>query len=326
MELDSRPRGNDDAMKILVLGAGGIGGYFGGRLAQAGSDVTFLVRPRRREQIASEDLRIESPLGNAIIPVKTVLAEEVKPGYDLVMFTCKAYDLDSAMDAVAPAMHGEAALLPLLNGMAHFEALDERFGRDKVLGGTAHINATLRRDGVVVHGDPLHRIVYGERAGGKSPRTGRIAAELAKAGFDAKLSEDILQDLWEKIAFLSALAATTCLFRANVGEINQSPGGREAMERAYAANVAIAPREGKPPRAAAQEAARKRLTDASGNWSASMLRDLESGGRVEADHVVGWMLERARRHGVDDAILSLAYTHLKAYEQRRDAGRAIVSA
>jgi 2-dehydropantoate 2-reductase len=308
-------------MNILVLGAGGIGGYFGGRLAEAGSRVTFLVRPRRREQIAGDGLRIESPLGNAIIPAKTVLAGDVKPDYDLALFTCKAYDLESAMDAVAPAMRGTCLLLPLLNGLAHFDALDARFGRDNVLGGTAHINATLTREGVVIHGDPLQRIVYGERDGGTSPRIEKIAAEFAKSKIDAKLSHDIGQDLWEKIVFLSALAATTCLFRANVREINAAPGGREAMERAYAANVEIMRREGREPRAAAMKAARERLTDAEGLWSASMLRDLESGGRVEADHIVGWMLERARRHGVDDAILSMAYTHLKAYEARRDAGR-----
>jgi 2-dehydropantoate 2-reductase len=308
-------------MKLLILGAGGIGGYFGGRLAQAGCDVTFLVRAKRREQIEREGLRIESPLGNATVAAKTVLAGEVKPAYDVVLFTCKAYDLDSAMEAVAPAMKGECNLLPLLNGLAHFERLDERFGRDRVLGGTAHINTTLRADGVVVHGDPLQRIVYGERAGGRSPRVDAIAAELAKSTIDAKLSEDIEQDLWEKLAFLSALAATTCLFRANVREINAAPGGREAMERAYAANVEIMRREGREPRAGAMKAARERLTDATGLWSASMLRDLEGGGRVEADPIVGWMLERARRHGVDDTILSLAYTHLKAYEARRDARR-----
>lgn len=308
-------------MKILVLGAGGIGGYFGGRLAQAGCDVTFLVRPRRREQIAADGLRIESPLGHVTVAAKTVLAEGVGPGYDLVLFTCKAYDLESAMEAVAPAMQRDCTLLPLLNGMAHYERLDERFGRANVLGGTCHINATLRRDGVVVHGDPLQRITFGERDGGASARSQAIAAELAKTGIDWKLSDDIEQDLWEKLVFLCALAATTCLFRANVREIVAAPGGREAMERAFAANVEIAAREGRAPRAASIEAGRKRLTDPAGTWSASMLRDLEAGGRVEADHIVGWMLERARRHGVDDAILSMAFTHLKAYEARRDAGR-----
>lgn len=309
-------------MKILVLGAGGIGGYFGGRLMQGGADVTFLVRPRRREQIAADGLRIESPLGNAVLQAKTATAQEVKPDYDLVMFTCKAYDLDSAMDAVAPAMQGKCTLLPLLNGLAHFERLDARFGRENVLGGTAHINTTLRRDGVVVHGDPLQRIVYGERAGGRSPRVEAIAQAFAKTVIDAKLSEDIEQDLWEKIIFLSALASTTCLFRANVREINAAPGGSDAMRRAYQANAEIMRREGKrEPRTGAMKAALERLTDPTGLWSASMLRDLEAGGKVEADHIVGWMLERARQHGVDDTILSMAYTHLKAYEARRDAGR-----
>jgi 2-dehydropantoate 2-reductase len=223
------------------------------------------------------------------------------------------------MDAVAPAMGGDCNLMPLLNGLAHFERLDARFGREHILGGASHINTTLRPDGVVVHGDPLQRIVYGERGGGRSPRVEAIAAEFARSKIEAKLSEDIEQDLWEKIVFVSAMAAATCLFRANVGEINSAPGGREAMERVYNANAAIAEREGRKPRPGATKSALERLTDASGNWSASMLRDLEGGGRVEADHIVGWMLERARRHGVDDTILSLAYTHLKAYEARREA-------
>src|SRR5260221_5041693 len=127
-------------MKTLILGAGGLGGYFGGRLAQAGEDVTFLVRPKRREQIARDGLVIESPLGNAKFPVKTVLAEELEPGYDLVIFTCKAYDLDSSMEAISPAMDGKSAVLPQLNGMAHLERLDQRFGRSQVMGGVAQIN------------------------------------------------------------------------------------------------------------------------------------------------------------------------------------------
>lgn len=308
-------------MRILVLGAGGIGGYFGARLAEGGSDVTFLVREGRREQLARDGLVVESPHGNLRMPVKTVLAAEAKPGYDVVLFTCKAYDLDSAMDAVAPAMTGEAALVPLLNGLAHFDKLDARFGRARVMGGTAHINAILRRDGTVVNGDALHRILFGERDRSESARAKAFAAELAKTKADWKLSADIEQDLWEKVVFLSALAATTCLFRGNVREIVAAPGGKEAMERALAANREIATREGHPPREAHIESARQRLTDPTGEWSASMMRDMEAGNRVEADHIVGWMLERARKHGIDDTILSMAYTHLKAYEARRAAGR-----
>ena len=307
--------------QILVLGAGGLGGFFGGRLVQGGADVTFLVRPKRREQITKDGLVIESPSGNAKLAVKTVLAEELEPGYDWVLFTCKAYDLDSAMDAVAPAMDGRCALLPVLNGLAHFEKLDERFGQPQVIGGTAHINALLRKDGVVVNGDPLNRILFGERDKSKSARVQAIADAFAKTTVEWKLSPDIEQDLWEKVTFLTTLASMTCLFRANVGEIMAAPGGREAVERAFAANIEIATREGHAPRPAHIENVRGRLSDPKGNWTASMLRDLEAGGKTEADHIVGWMLERARRHGVDDTMLAIAYAHLKAYEARRAAGR-----
>jgi 2-dehydropantoate 2-reductase len=308
-------------MKILVLGAGGIGGYFGGRLAQAGADVTFLVRPRRREQLERDGLVVESPLGVFTLPVKTVLAEDLRPGCDLVLFTCKAYDLDSAMEAIAPAVTGDAAIVPMLNGMAHLERLDARFGRARVMGGTCQINVMLRKDGTVFHADPLQRILFGERDKSVSARAQAFADALEPTKIDWKLSPDIEQDLWEKIVFLCALASTTCLFRANVREIMAAAGGARAMERALAANIEIATREGRPPRPAAIEAAKRRLMDPTGNWSASMLRDLEGGGSVEADHIVGWMLEKARRHGIDDTILSLAYTHLKAYEQRRAAQR-----
>lgn len=308
-------------MSILVLGAGGIGGYFGGRLGQAGADVTFLVRPRRREQLERDGLVVRSPLGDFTLPVKTVLAQDLRPGYDVVLFTCKAYDLDSAMEAIAPAVTGDAAVLPMLNGLAHFERLDARFGRERVMGGTCQINVMLRSEGTVFHADPLQRIIFGERDKSLSPRAQAIADALRPTTIDWKLSPDIEQDLWEKIVFLCALASATCLFRANVSEIMAAAGGREAMERALAANIEIAAREGRPPRPAAVEAAKRRLMDPTGNWSASMLRDLEGGGSVEADHIVGWMLEKARRHGIDDTILSLAYTHLKAYEQRRAVQR-----
>lgn len=308
-------------MKILVLGAGGLGGYFGGRLAQGGADVTFLVRPKRAAQLERDGLVIESPTGNARLAVKTVLADSVGPGYDWILFTCKAYDLESAMDAVAPAMDNRCALLPVLNGLAHFEALDTRFGAAQVLGGTAHINAVLRSDGVVVNGDSLNRILFGERDGTKTARIQAIADAFSRTTVEWRLSDDIVQDLWEKVTFLCTLASATCLFRGNIGEIMAAPGGKEAVLRAFEANVQIATREGHAPRAAHVEGGRARLTDAKGNWTASMLRDLEAGGRTEADHIVGWMLERARRHGVDDTILSAAYTHLKTYEARRNAGR-----
>ena len=308
-------------MRLLVLGAGGIGGYFGGRLAEGGTDVTFLVRPKRRAQLQRDGLRIESPLGNVQLAPHTVVADELEPGYDLILFTCKAYDLDSAIDAIAPAVRGTCAIVPMLNGFSHLDRLDARFGAAHVMGGTCQINVMLGKDGVIRHGDPLQRLIFGERTAATSARAQALADALAKTKIDWTLSANIEQDMWEKIVFLAALAATTCLFRGNVGEIATAPGGPEVMERALAANVEIATREGHPPRQGLIDSARRRLTDPAGTWSASMLRDLEGGGSIEGDHIVGWMLDKARKHRVDDTILSIAYTHLKAYEARRHAGR-----
>ena len=307
-------------MKLLVLGAGGIGGYFGGRLAQAGVDTTFLVRPGRRAQVEANGLVIESPLGDARIAAKTVVAGELAPGYDLVLFTCKAYDLESALDAIAPAMAGDCAVLPLLNGLAHLDRLDERFGAAKVMGGTCQINVGLAPDGTVKHMEPLNRILFGERDRSKSARAGAFADAVAKTSIDWTWSDDILQDMWEKVAFLAALAATTCLFRGNVGEIMATPEGRSIVARAFEANVAIARAEGHAPREPMIGFALERLTKP-GPQSASMLRDMEAGKPVEADHIVGHMLSLARRHRIDDTVLAMALTHLKTYEARRAANR-----
>ncbi|MEP6763784.1 MAG: ketopantoate reductase family protein [Gemmatimonadaceae bacterium] len=307
-------------MKLLVLGAGAIGGYFGGRLVAAGADVTFLVRAGRRAQLERDGLVIESAQGNLKTPVKTVLAEELGADYDVVLLTCKSYDLESAMDAIAPAMQGNCSVIPILNGMSHMDTLDSRFGKDKVLGGLAAIVATLKKDGTIVHGSPIQRVVFGVRGGAYSANAKAFADALAKTSVSWELSEKIEQDMWEKVVFLSACAAVTCLFRANIGEIMASAGGTEAIERTLNANIAIATHEGFPPRAASVEFSRNALLKPS-PLTASMLRDLESGGAVESDHIVGFMLNAARKHKLDDTMLSIAFTHLKAYEARRAAGR-----
>lgn len=308
-------------MKILILGAGATGGYFGGRLIEGGADVTFLVRPRRHAQLERDGLRIESPLGDLNLRVKTVAAGELRADYDLVVLTCKAYDLDSALEDIAPAMRGKCAVLPFLNGLAHFEPIAARFGGGQVIGGTCSIKVALRPDGVIHHADRLQRMAFGERDRSKTARAERFAAALRNTKIDWEHSEDIEQNLWEKIVFLSALAATTSLFRAHIGEIIAAPGGLDAIAHALEANIEIATREGRAPRPASIEFAKKGLTDPASTWTSSMLIDLEAGARVESDHIVGWMLDRARKHGIEATVLSIAYTHLKAYEARRAAGR-----
>lgn len=311
-------------MKLLVLGAGAIGGYFGARLADTGTNVTFLVRLKRREQVARDGLRILSPAGDITLKAQTVDAAELAASpsdYDVVLLTCKSYDLDSAMEAIAPAMAAGSCVLPMLNGIAHLERLDQRFGSANVLGGSCSISVTLGADGIIRHPDALQRLAFGERDRSKTARTQLLADAFARTSVTWEHSDDIEQNMWEKISFLSVLAASNCLFRANIGEVVSAPGGREAIEGALAANFEIATRAGHPPRAATVEFARTQLLDPASKRSGSMLNDVETGSPTEADHIIGWLLARGREFGVESTLLSLAYTNLKAYEARRAAGR-----
>jgi 2-dehydropantoate 2-reductase len=303
-------------MRILVVGAGGIGGYFGGRLLNAGRDVTFLVRQRRAAQLAQSGLAVRSPLGDLDLPAPpTVLAEDIKGAFDLVLLSCKAYDLEGAMDSLAPAVGPDTAILPLLNGMRHMDLLKARFGAERVLGGLCMISAVLDPEGRVLHLNDLHALLFGEPDGARSPRIEASAAALSDAGFDARLSGSILQDMWEKWIFIATGAGATCLMRAAICDI-VAAGGQHVVTALLDESAAIATVEGFPPRAAAIERTRDSYTKPDSTMTASMLRDMERGGPIEADHIIGDLLRR----GGDPAAsptLRIVLAHLKAYEARR---------
>jgi 2-dehydropantoate 2-reductase len=303
-------------MRILVVGAGGIGGYFGGRLLNAGRDVTFLVRQRRAAQLADSGLVVRSPLGDLDLPAPpTVMAEELKGAFDLVLLSCKAYDLEAAMDSLAPAVGPDTAILPLLNGMRHMDLLKTRFGDGRVLGGLCLISAALDPEGRVLHLNDLHTLSFGEPDGVRSPRIEAIAAALSDAGFDARLSDTIVQDMWEKWIFIATGAGATCLMRASIGDI-VAAGAEHVVTALLDESATIAAAEGFPPRTAAIERTRDNYTKPGSTMTASMLRDMERGGPIEADQIIGDLLLR----GGDPAAsptLRIVLAHLKAYEARR---------
>ena len=168
-------------MRILILGAGALGGYFGGRFHQAGLDPCFLVRPGRAAQLARDGLSITSPLGNYQATVTTIAPDALQPGWDLILLTCKAYDLPAAMDAIRPAVDSRSAILPVLNGIRHIKTLQESFGPDRVLGGLAKIQASLAPDGAIRHLNDWRWLTFGEIAGGMSERVERIASVISAA-------------------------------------------------------------------------------------------------------------------------------------------------
>ncbi|UXN03037.1 2-dehydropantoate 2-reductase [Bartonella sp. HY406] len=304
--------------RILVLGAGGIGGYYGGRLAEIGGDVTFLVREKRQANIEQNGLVIASPAGNAIIKAKTILASELQPNYDFIFLTCKAYDLDDAIAAIAPAMGEGASLVPFLNGMAHMDRLNEIFGKANVLGGSVIIQATLGQDGVIHHLNNTATLVLGEQDGGLSERTEMLDSAFNGAkGLQVSAVPDILQRMWNKWVQLSAFAGMTCLMRASLGDINRAHGGREAMSRYIITNAEIAAHYGFAVNADAFDAIKHFLLDDQSVGTSSMLRDIEHGNRVEGDHILGDLLQRAEAANIKHPILELAYSHVKAYEERK---------
>lgn len=303
-------------MRILFLGAGATGGYFGGRLAAAGKDVVFLVRPKRQAQLAVDGLRIESPFGDAKVTVRAVTQAAEAGAVDMVVLTCKAFDLDGAIEAIAPAVGPTTLVVPLLNGLRHLNRLDARFGAARVLGGFCHCATTLAGDGTIRHLNRLHRLSLGPRHPGQEETARRAHAALSGAGFELMLSEDVARELWEKFLFLASLAALTCLARASVGEICATRHGARLMREAFDGCHAVARAEGVTPTPAWRDQALSLITDPASRLTASMLRDLEKGGRTEADHILGDMLERAESHGLRLPVLEAAYVQLQAHERR----------
>ena len=312
-------------MKFLVVGAGALGGYFGGRLLEAGRDVTFLLRPRRAAQIAKTGLVVQSPFGNLqLASPPYMVAEDIAAPFDVILVGSKAYDLDSTMDSFAPAVGPETVILPLLNGMKHIDRLVERFGDERVLGGLCMISATLDDEGRVLHLNDMHGLSFGERAGGRSARIDAIEAQFAGAKFDATASATISQDMWEKWVFIASAAGLTSLMRASIGDIVEA-GGEDVALAIFDECCAIAAHNGFAPRQAAIDRGRKMMTTPGSPMTASMYKDIARGAPVEADHIIGDLLNRAARAASPTpSVLRTAYVHLKAYEARRarEADRA----
>jgi 2-dehydropantoate 2-reductase len=303
-------------MRILIVGAGAVGGYFGGRLAEAGRDVTFLVRPSRAKQLGRDGLRIISPHGDAVLTPKLVSAEEIGTPYELVFLSVKAYALEGAMNDFAAAVGPETMILPVLNGMRHVDLLTKRFGEHAVIGGVCQVATEIDDQGRIAQLADFQQLVYGERNGETTPRLKTLDATMQGAGFDAHLSPDIMQAMWEKWVQLASLGAITCLMRGTIGEIVAAPGGAELSIDVLNESAAVATDCGYKPsekvlsrHAAAMTAPGSRLTS-------SMYRDLRKGAPVEADHILGDFIERGSAHGVATPLLKAAFINLRVYQDR----------
>ena len=308
-------------MKILILGAGSIGGYVGGRLHQSGADVTFLVRPARREVLARDGLVLKSTKGDITQKVKTVLNGSEGGPYDVVLLTCKAYDLDSAIEAVAPAIGANTTVVPLLNGMRHIDVLATKFGDAKVVGGLARVGVAMNDKGEILHTSPFAAISFGERDGKLArPALVGLDAAIRKSGVDGGLHQSIVQDLWDKWIMLCTLASMCCLMRGTSGDILEAGEGQAIVLETVEECRRVAAAAGCDPGDKGMANVRSYLTQKGSKFAASMLHDLEKGAMVEADHVVGDMIARAKKAGIGAPNLRMGYAHLQVYLARRARG------
>jgi 2-dehydropantoate 2-reductase len=304
-------------MKALILGAGAVGGYWGARLTQAGTDVTFLLREKRAEKVKRESLVVKSPKGDATVPVKVVTKGSDGGPYDIVILACKAYDLDSAMESIAPAIGKDTTIVPMLNGHAHFAKLDAKFGAAHVAGGLARIAGMLGANGEILHSGSSG-VSFGEREGGP-PRASLVALDAAckKAGIEGGLNANINQDLWDKWIMLGSIASMCSAMRGNIGDIMESEDGLAIMTEILDECCKVATAEGYAPNDKVRAGVQAALTGKGSKAVASILGDIEKGGAVEGHQIVGDMLGRARKHGIAAPNLRFAYAHLQSYEARR---------
>ena len=303
-------------MRILVVGAGSTGGYFGGRLAQAGRDVTFLVRPTRAAHFQANGLQIKSPHGDVTLSPRLVTAGNIGGPFDAVLLTVKAFSLDAAIDDLAPAFGPETMILPVLNGMKHVGILTARFGEKAVVGCVCKIATMIDDEGRIVQLANFHDLAYGEMNGTPSCRTERLDSVMQGAGFDARLSLTIEREMWEKWILLATLGGITCLMRGHVGEIEAAPGGVAFVLRFLEEIVAVVTAVGHPPSEDFLTNTRASLTAKGSTQTSSMYRDLLKGSPIEADQIIGDLLARARAAQVPTPLLGAAYTHLSIYQER----------
>lgn len=306
-------------MRILVVGAGAVGGYFGARLVKAGRDVDFLVRPARAALLRDRGLVLRTVEGETeSVPVRAVTTSELTPEYDVILLAVKSYGLEGAVADLAGAVGPRTVVVPFLNGMRHLDVLTERFGQDRVYGGVSMVMTRLGEAGEIVEVGKMGELIYGPLGPSPVVELDQVHKALDGAGFTARAAEDVRQRMWDKWVFLAALGAATCLMRAPIGRVNRAPGGSDFSAAMLAEAMAVATAAGFPPSEHIRTFAEKTIGDTERETSTSMYWDLTHGNPVEGDHIVGDLLSRGRELGVPTPLFALAHTHLSVYSAGRD--------
>jgi len=308
-------------MRYLVLGAGALGGYFGGMLINGGADVTFLVRPKRAAQLHQDGLIVKLQDGSELrTKVKTVQQGHLNGTYDVILLSCKAYDLDGAMDALAPAMSEQSVIVPVLNGVRHIDVLTGRFGQSRVLGGLTTINAALMPDGTIQQSQlRINLNAIGELDGRTSDRCTAIKTALEAGGIPVQISDAIVAMMWAKFFGFVISATIASLTRSRAGAIAKSASGSAFVSAVIDECTQAVTAAGYPPAPPPDTAGimRGMFSQPASTYGPSILIDMEDGRPTEGEHTVGDLAERAARMGISAPLLTAARCNLQTYEINR---------
>ncbi|MFZ3591142.1 ketopantoate reductase family protein [Bacillus sp. DJP31] len=302
-------------MRILIVGAGAIGGYFGGRLLEKEEDVTFLVRAGRKNQLQENGLYIQSVNGNVALRPKLITEKENTASFDVILVSTKAYHLNGVLDSIAPFVGENTMILPLLNGISHVELLQNRFGKESVIGGLCFIESTLDLEGNVVQSSPIHDLVFGAMSGERTERIEQLEKVFSGTKATFRLSDDIVSEMWHKYLFITTLSGVTTLMRSPIGPIREAIGGTETISHLVKELATVMRAVGAPIRDHIEQVMQDRVNTLGYEMKSSMQRDMEKGLQVEADHLQGYIYNLAKRENIEVPVLQMIYSNLKVYER-----------
>ncbi|MGD6943307.1 ketopantoate reductase family protein [Cytobacillus gottheilii] len=301
-------------MRILVVGAGAIGGYFGGRLAEKGEDVTFLVREKRKEYLYQHGLSIESVNGSMQLAPKMILSGEKADPFDIILLSVKSYHLDQAVVSMRPYVGEHTYILPLLNGIAHLDLLQDAFGKEKVLGGLCFIESTIGESGNIVQMSPLHELVFGPLPSTELAHLPQLKEVLSGTKAEIRYSDSIEQEMWHKYVFISALSGVTSLFRSPIGPIRDDQNGQSVIQSVVGEVTEIAKAINAPVADNLQEIVLTKLQILGFQMKSSLQRDMEKNLPTEADHFFGYLLQQKNSY-TSSPVLSAIYSNITIYEK-----------
>ena len=308
-------------MKIAVMGTGGVGGYFGAKLANSGCDVTFIARGAHLAAIEDKGLKVTSPQGDVLLKEAKVTADprEVGP-VDLVMFGVKLWDTESAAEAIRPLVGNGTAVISFQNGVVKDDILRAALGEEALVGGVCYIAATIAEPGVIAHSGTMQKLVFGEYDGRRSERVLRFHDACRLAGIDAEISGNIGKTIWEKFVFLVGLSATTAATRSPIGKVRSNPHARHLLANVMQEVVDVGIAQGIPLAPYFAEDRLRFCDQLPASMTSSMHNDLERGNRLEVQWLSGDVSRRGGRLGVPTPVNSAVYDILAIHSDGAQHG------